>query len=208
MQSLSVTTAFTFCSNPLWMCLSVGCKSLHFPLLLQPDDGRLDLDLPEDLSPFKLILMALYNRAKPNGHLIAKGKLFAEIWKQLPLVVTPYMYLILISSVNSIVSVIYYSCTLTHIGMRREVSPVLPMFTPTAGSHSCDLSLVLFSSICCCCCFCCMPWENCFGCRMAFGGPRSINLISVTKEKCVWTTASNFPSAPSTSVWNIKKTNY
>lgn len=208
MQSLSLTTAFTFGSNPLWMCLSVGCKSLHFPLLLQPDDGRLDLDLPEDLSPFKLILMALYNRAKPNGHLIAKGKLFAEIWKQLPLVVTPYMYLILISSVNSIVSVIYYSCTLTHIGLRREVCPVLPMFTPTAGSHSCDLSLVLFSSICCCCCFCCMPWENCFGCRMAFGGPRSINLISVTKEKCVWTTASNFPKAPSTSVWNIKKTNY
>ncbi len=84
------------------MLHSVSCKNLHFPLLLQPDVGRLDLELLEELSSHKLILMALNSRAKPNGHLIAMGKLFAEIWKQLPSpVVTPYMYLI--SSVNSII---------------------------------------------------------------------------------------------------------
>lgn len=114
--SLSFTRACFLCRvstqpttfKPFWMCSPVlhcvSCRNLHFPLPLQPDVGRLDLELPEELSPYKLILMALNGGTRPNGNLIAKGKLFAEIWKQLPfLVVTSYMYLMLISSVNSIV---------------------------------------------------------------------------------------------------------
>lgn len=58
---------------------------------------------PKNCPLYKLILMALNSRAKLNGHLMAEGKLFAVIWKQLPsLVVTPYMYLMLIVSVDII----------------------------------------------------------------------------------------------------------